>query len=85
MASDDTPGIWQNATCTIVLAHVTSTWWMGLDIIKGHVWCARASADRLQVLTASGPFYIDNVVEGDSFVRALNMYWEIRCAKEAGK
>jgi hypothetical protein len=88
MANEDsTPGIWQNERWTIVLAHVTHCIWS-----LGSASASREHADHLVIHFSDGgmlELYATDATGpeartaarlemGDSFVRALNQYWETK-------
>lgn len=81
-AHDRTPGIWQNdllAICLDKVAH-TSWYWNAAPAYQQDRWeqCPRAQAQRLHVHLTNATVLHISMKFADSFVRALNMFWETR-------
>ena len=82
MANEDsTPGIWQDDSVVLMLAHIAFCTWAGpddSDMPPGTKIVEREKADRLLVYFISKDTLRIGPTSGDSLVRALNLYWETR-------
>lgn len=73
MTGGSTPGIWQDDRAGYVLAHVREWHWQdGINNSGVH-------RKILRVIYVSGAdFHIIDQADAESFVRAVNLYWETR-------
>lgn len=80
-----TPGVWQDDMFVIVLAHVVRCWWgkvspayptTGENVACEHANASFFAIDHVSCIGHPTQTLLTKT-QGESFVRALNLYWEI--------